>query len=242
MAKTKNVGWDHGGGLYGSAGTEKEQAAVAHRKEMEAKCLKQLRDDLEPHLPGCTAKYINGTSDSIEITMSGLPDRLRAVVSIRYKDYGFSGKGRAAGISVKADGVFEQIDALGRSYGFDFETNQMPAKSMQKMAGVIVKHLKRHLDLRTRKVKNDKASERHASEMAELLRADGFKVRVDEWDEEQHQLNVEGVVILRVSPSGLASSKGRNESVPIRAKTSNIVPVVKTIAELRRIIHEGKHG
>jgi len=242
MAKAKKkTGWDHGGGRYGRVDAE-EEARRAHRQEMEAKCLKQLRDELEPHLSGCTAKCSsNQYFEAIEVTMEGLPPRLCAVVKFRYEDYGFSGKGRAAGISAKGDGIFGEIEALGRSYGFDFEANRMPPASMEKMAGVIVNHLKRHLDLRTRKAKNSSASERHANEMAELLRAEGFKVRVDEWSEEAKQLNVEGVVILKVSASGLASSKGRHESGPVRAKTGNIVPVVKAIAELRRLIHEGAH-
>lgn len=243
MAKAKKkMGWYFGGGRYGRV-TEEGDAEKEHRQEMEAKCLKQLCDELGPHLSGCVAKYAHGSYyDSIEVTMDGLSPRLQAVIRFRYEDYSFSGKGRAAGISVKADGVFGEIEALGRSYGFDFEANRMPPASMEKMAGVIVNHLKRHLDLRTRRTKNNSASGRHANEMAELLRAEGFKVRVDEWNEESHQLNVEGVVILKVSPSGLASSSGRHESVPVRAKAGNIVPVVKAVAELRRIISEGRHG
>jgi hypothetical protein len=242
MAKKKAMGWEHEGGRYGRA-TKDEEDQVKHRQEMEAKCLRQLCEDLGPHILGCTAKYVRGPySDSVNITMEGLPPRLEAIVRFRYEDYGFSGKGRAAGISVKADGIFGEIEALGRSYGFDFETNRMSPASVQKMGAVIVGHLQKHLNVRKRKTKNHGASERHANEMAELLRAEGFNVRVDELGEEARQLNVEGVVILRVSASGLASSTGRFESVPIRAKAGNIVQVVKTIAELRRFIHEGSHG
>lgn len=80
-----------------------------------------------------------------------------------------------------------------------------------------------------------------AEEMAALLTEAGFDTKVLNRKNEDSNLVVKGVTHLGVSSSGLAYSKGRMESVPVRATKENIVAVVQAIKSLRDTVAGNGH-
>jgi len=145
------------------------------------------------------------------------------------------------GISVKGDGVFRVVNSLGRAYGFDFDTLRMKPATLKKMAKAITGHLQIILNRETDKSKRTSKATEHAEKVVALLNEDGYEAKADGHGGDI-RLVVKDICALSVSSTGLLSSLGRYESVPIRATRENIVEVVKAIKHLREVVASGKHS
>lgn len=229
-------GWEHSS--YNGDDAERERV-IAHRKKMEKECMTTLLKDLAPILgdgfKAKTTKSLSGTA--IEVTLSGLKKDVS--INFRYRDSGYRA-GCCKGISIRGNGVFRDLDSLGRSYGFDFDTLQVKPAALKKMATAITEHLQRILDRNTDKEKRTNKAIEHAEKVVVLLEEHGFAAKVDGYDDDI-RLVVKDICALSVSSTGLLASRGRYESVPIRASRENIVEVVKVIKHLREVIAGRKH-
>lgn len=234
------MGWAYSAERWGASDAQKE-AAVANRKALEEEHLTRLATAMRPHMEGFKLEFHESPYGSyLCVTLPKLTWE-EAKVSFRYKDRGFDGKVQAEGLHLKCGGIYGEIEAIGRSYGYDFEAGAMKPAALKKMCVAITNQLQRLLDHEVSKARRSRSSKSNANKVAELIRAEGFKVKLSEYGDDT-EMTVDGVVSLNVSSSGLVYSRGRNEAVPVRASESNIVEVVRAIAELRRVISEGRHG
>jgi len=240
---SKKEGWDYG--HKANVSDNREEDVIQHRIEMERKCLKSLRDDLEPLLEGYNVEFITWKEYArIEVTKKGDPLKRShsVVVSFKYDSGWMQVRGKALGLSVRGDGVYssgytKEVKTLNRTYGYDFEN--LKPKSLKKIAETIGNHLRDCRAVRDEKENRISKALEVAKEAVQLLTMAGFEANYHGTDEDV-EIHIKDVVRLRVRSSGIIWSTGRFESVPIKATTKNIVPVVRAIKNLNEFIAKGE--
>jgi len=204
--------------------------------EMEEKCLKIIKEQLEPHLEGYEIGFKFSKS---HLDINKKDAHTRACISFYYGRYS---RGAAKSIQLSCIGDYlHKIDSIGRNYKFDFHKYEIPEASLKKIVSAIKNHFDSIQQAYDSTAKSKEKSLKHTEIIKENLESGGFKVDVRVHHDTDHTLVIDGVGSFGVSSTGLIYSMGKAESVPVRADKNNIVEVAKTIKHLREVIQQGSH-
>ena len=242
MARKRSEGaWKYSADRWETDDKDKERVR-AHRKAMEKEHLTRLADAMRPLLDGFDVEFHAGDYGSfIEVSSYNL-ERVEAKVIFRYYTFGFGEKGEAEGISVKSDGVWNEISGLGRAYGYDFEKGCMKPAALKKMCKVISDHLNAHI----RRKQNRAARRSDATTMGEqaksILEPLGYTVEVKAKDAGAEVRISRGdtlIIEMNVTSSGFSASSRGYYGIDVYANPGNLAAVIQAVENLKNAMKEG---
>lgn len=232
--------WRYSAGRWGSSDEEKE-AVRSLRKAKEKEHLTKLAGAMRPLLPGFEVDFHESDYGSFVVVKSDKLERIEAKVTFRYYTYGFGEKGEAEGVSVKSDGVWEEIQGLGRAYGYDFANECMKTASLKKMCKAISDHLNAHIARNQRRAARQSDATFMGQQAKSILEPMGYKVKikVEPDGAEVHILRGGDLVIkMSVTSSGFYASSRGYYGISVRANPDNLAAVIEAVENLNNAMRE----